>query len=108
MKATRRHRTDDDGFTLVEMLIVVIVLGILATVTVLAVRGITEKGADSTCVTDRRMLETAVDAYTAVHSGAVSEQVLVQAGFLRDTSDNFDIAPGGAVVPQPAGMYHCA
>ena len=34
----------DRGFTLVELLIVIVILGILATVTVFAVRGITDKG----------------------------------------------------------------
>lgn len=89
-------------------MVVVVVLGILATVTVLAFHGMTERGADSTCAIDRRMLESAADTYTAVHAGAVSEQVLVQAGFLRDASDNFDIAADGSVVPQPTGLHHCA
>lgn len=35
---------NDEGFTFVELLIVIVILGILATVTVFAVRGITEKG----------------------------------------------------------------
>ena len=34
----------DKGFTLVELLIVIVILGILATVTVFAVRGITDSG----------------------------------------------------------------
>ena len=37
----------DKGFTLVELLIVIVILGILATVTVFAVRGITDKGQTS-------------------------------------------------------------
>ncbi len=36
----------DKGFTLVELLIVIVILGILATVTVFAVRGITDQGQD--------------------------------------------------------------
>ncbi len=39
----------DKGFTLVELLIVIVILGILATVTVFAVRGITDQGQDSAC-----------------------------------------------------------
>ena len=35
----------DKGFTLVELLIVIVILGILATVTVFAVRGITDQTA---------------------------------------------------------------
>ena len=37
----------DKGFTLVELLIVIVILGILATVTVFAVRGIADKGQTS-------------------------------------------------------------
>jgi prepilin-type N-terminal cleavage/methylation domain-containing protein len=39
----------DKGFTLVELLIVIVILGILATVTVFAVRGITDQGQNSAC-----------------------------------------------------------
>ena len=39
----------DKGFTLVELLIVIVILGILATVTVFAVRGITDRGQDNAC-----------------------------------------------------------
>ncbi len=52
----------DKGFTLVELLIVIVILGILATVTVFAVRGITEKGQENACSVEQRALETAVEA----------------------------------------------
>ena len=39
-----RKRRADEGFTLIELLIVIVILGILATVTVFAVRGITDQG----------------------------------------------------------------
>ena len=42
----------DKGFTLVELLIVIVILGILATVTVFAVRGITNQGQTSACAAD--------------------------------------------------------
>ena len=38
------QRMRSKGFTLVELLIVIVILGILATVTVFAVRGITDQG----------------------------------------------------------------
>ncbi|MGA0895524.1 MAG: type II secretion system protein, partial [Ilumatobacteraceae bacterium] len=37
----------DKGFTLVELLIVIVILGILATVTVFAVQGITTRGKEA-------------------------------------------------------------
>ncbi len=53
----------DKGFTLVELLIVIVILGILATVTVFAVRGITERSQENACDVELRALETAVEAY---------------------------------------------
>ncbi len=55
----------DEGFTLIELLIVIVILGILATVVVFAVGGITDRGQDSACDTDRATLEVAVEAYFA-------------------------------------------
>lgn len=55
----------DKGFTLVELLIVIVILGILATVTVFAVRGITDRGQTTACATERKVLNTAVEAYFA-------------------------------------------
>ena len=45
----------DKGFTLVELLIVIVILGILATVTVFAVTGITNKGKTSACNADLKV-----------------------------------------------------
>ena len=53
----------DKGFTLVELLIVIVILGILATVTVFAVRGITQRAQTNSCDVERRALETAVEAF---------------------------------------------
>ena len=53
----------DKGFTLVELLIVIVILGILATVTVFAVRGITERSQDNACSVELRALATATEAY---------------------------------------------
>jgi len=57
----------DKGFTLVELLIVIVILGILATVTVFAVRGITSKAKDNSCAAEQRTIETAIEAFYADH-----------------------------------------
>lgn len=55
----------DKGFTLVELLIVIVILGILATVTVFAVRGITDNAQTNACETDEKIVNTALEAFFA-------------------------------------------
>ncbi|MEI7505932.1 MAG: prepilin-type N-terminal cleavage/methylation domain-containing protein [Actinomycetes bacterium] len=105
-KETTQARRDK-GFTLVELLIVVVILGILATVTVFAVRGITDKGQQSACDTDKRVMETAVETWyadqSAITAGDPTEAGLVTAKFLRSQSTLYDVGVAGAVNPQVGG-----
>ncbi len=55
----------DQGFTLVELLIVIVILGILATIVVFAVRGITDQGQESACKATAKTYEVAIEAYYA-------------------------------------------
>jgi prepilin-type N-terminal cleavage/methylation domain-containing protein len=92
----------DKGFTLVELLIVIVILGILATVTVFAVRGITDQGQDSACAADQKTLEVAVEAFFAQNGTdiALTEAALVP-GFIRSESTTFDVEADGDVVVAP-------
>jgi prepilin-type N-terminal cleavage/methylation domain-containing protein len=62
---SRAGTSRDKGFTLVELLIVIVILGVLATVTVFAVNGITSKAKASSCQADTSSLNTAIEAYNA-------------------------------------------
>lgn len=98
----------DKGFTLVELLIVIVILGILATVTVFAVRGITDKGKTSACQADQKTLETAVEAWYALPATGTgarvdaapltepSEQDLVDSKLMRSLSTSYNIGTGAA------------
>jgi len=70
------------GFTLVELLIVIVILGILAAVTVFAVRGITDKAETNACSVDKKNYETAIEAYFAVNNAypAVTPAVAADPG----------------------------
>jgi prepilin-type N-terminal cleavage/methylation domain-containing protein len=105
------EKKQDKGFTLVELLIVIVILGILATVTVFAVRGITDQGQTSACNADRKTLQTAVEAYFAQEGGTAipgadstaRENTLVTEGLLVEASGSHDIAANGAVTPTAGG-----
>jgi len=74
----------DKGFTLVELLIVIVILGILATVTVFAVRGITTQGQESACKAGLKTVATAVEAYSAQEGDYPADiAALEDAGLLR-------------------------
>ncbi|MFK8025159.1 MAG: type II secretion system protein [Ilumatobacter sp.] len=68
------NKNQDKGFTLVELLIVIVILGILATVTVFAVSGVTSEANENACGIEQKNIETAIAAYNAENSGAFPTQ----------------------------------
>ncbi len=99
----------DRGFTLIEILVVIVVLGVLATVVVFAARGITDRGENASCQTDRRLVTDAAEYYMAQNSvdaipptGAADadrfERTLVNEGLLRVVSEYHHLEADGTVM----------
>jgi general secretion pathway protein G len=86
----------DEGFTLVEMLIVIVILGVLATVALFAVAGVTDKGQTTACASEHRTLDGAESAYSAEQATFGTMAQLVSAGRLRNTSTLFTVSVNGA------------
>ena len=101
----RGMRQEHGGFTLVELLVVVVILGTLAAIVVFAVGGITDKGGDSAKAADRQAIEVAEETFFAKSLGVpiyASETDLVNGMLLRARSTLHDVCLSDAVVGPPA------
>ena len=94
-------RENESGFTLVELLIVIVILGVLAGIVVFSVQGITNRGASAACKSDLASVQVANEAYYA-QKGSYPADVpaLVTANFLKaaPTGETFSITSGVVAV----------
>ena len=93
----------EEGFTLVELLVVIVILAVLAAVVVFAVSGINDRGQQSACEADQQTLQHAQEAFSATRRGANDEPVpyyaadsteLQTAGFLSGDIDVYNTTAG--------------
>lgn len=107
------RRGDESGFTLVELLAVIVILGVLSGVAVFAVGGISNKGESASCKSSLKALEVASEAYRA-QNPAYAASVTALSPWIKDVTlnaDNTAVAgtytftytpASGAVVASPA------
>lgn len=85
------HRPGQSGFTLLELLVVVAVLGVLGGVTVFAVGALGDDSQEVACSTDERVLRTAQQASLATDGSFGDEDALVDRGWLQAPSELHDV-----------------
>ena len=67
MKNFRKMTNTNRGFTIVELLIVIVVIAILAAITIVAYNGIQGRALDSTRLSDLATIRKALEAYKTVN-----------------------------------------
>lgn len=91
-----RARRPEGGFTLVELLIVIVILGVLAGVVVVAVSGITDRGQSTACDVDFDAISSAEEAAYAQTGHYMTEaQLVAQKMGLREESTLWNITMTG-------------
>jgi general secretion pathway protein G len=80
------RRPGERGFTLIELLITITILGILAAVVVISVAGISDRGKNSACNTEKQVLQTAEEANNAKSGTYTGMAGLVANGLLTSAS----------------------
>ncbi|HEY1985417.1 MAG TPA: type II secretion system protein [Terracidiphilus sp.] len=81
----RTHRKNDAGFTLVELMIVMAIIGVLAVVAIPSYVGAIRQAREAVLKEDLHVMRSAIDSYTADKQKAPqSLQDLVTDGYLRN------------------------
>ena len=81
----------DEGFTLIEVLTVIAILGILAGIAVLSVSGIKDRGQEAACKSTVKTVQVAGEAYFAKNNSYATDMpALVAAGFLQAPAPSTD------------------
>ena len=93
----------EQGFTLVELLIVIVILGILAGIVVFAVGNLTESAGNNACGTEADTVQTAIQAYRAQNNGTAPvaagapDNVASKAGGMAKTLADADLLASDTV-----------
>jgi competence protein ComGC len=97
-----RQRDSEGGFTIVDLVILVVLLGVVAAIVVSSIQVFHEFRAASACRADKQRVEVAVHAYHHLTGNqARSIEQLVSEGFLKDPApagNGYSVTVSGGVV----------
>ena len=103
LRSTEDQNIIERGFTLVELLIVIVILGILAGIVVFAVGNLGNNAQANACAQEKSTLVAADEAYKAQNGSYTDTAGLVSAGLLKSTPTLYSIDNTSAVSPTAAG-----
>jgi prepilin-type N-terminal cleavage/methylation domain-containing protein len=101
------HQSTHRGFTIIEVIVVVAILGIISLVVVFSVGGTTDRSEAAACTAEARTLIESADAYMTSErvdvlpamgtSANRYELALIDAGHLDQVSTKYDLHEDGTV-----------
>ena len=104
LQRVMRLQGAEEGFTLVELLIVIVILGVLSAVVVFSVVGVSNKSTTSACKSDAKSVETASETYYSQNSAyAPNVTALVTANLLRQAPPTTNTATNGYYIQYVSG-----
>lgn len=89
-------RGSQAGFTLLELLVSIAIIGVLAGGAVVAVSTVRSSASAATCSADADTIQTAQDASWALRGGYAEEDELVEHGHLKEPSTLHDVVLNGS------------
>ena len=89
MSPFSRPRSDKRAFTLLELIVVIVILGVLAAIVAFSVRGVTDRGEESACKAEVKTVATAEEAYYAKKGSYGTLAQLNSEGFLRSGTPEY-------------------
>ena len=101
----------EQGFTLVELLIVIVILGILAGIVVFAVGNLTSSAKTNACSTEKSTIVTAQESYKAQNGAYPATLAILDTGanaLLKTVPRNYTVDGTGGTILNGTNPDACA